>query len=403
MKKTCLVILCSIVTSAAITGCWNRRELNDLAISTALGLDKGIGGNIIVTDQILYPMAVTPKGGGGGQRAPVILIEETGAGVQQAVRKMTMKVSKKVYIGHLQILVISEKQARAGIIEFLEHFGRDHEYRRDFYVIIAKGTTAKDILKVFTPFEAIPANKLRDSLDSSSNAWGASAAIRFRELLSMLIAKGQEPILTGVAVEGKTQQGAAKENVERIHVPTNLKYTGLAVFKKDKLVGWLNQKEILGVNFVRGKVKSSSIALPCPGSNEQQVFFEPIRTNAKTRAKLMRGQPVIQVKVSGEGNMSDARCPIDMSKQDSIRDMEILVNKTIKEIVESSVKTAQKKYKSDIFGFGSAVERSIPKYWYKVEKEWDDMFPDVRVNVSSDIKIREIFKTRKSLPERMKE
>ncbi|MBD0382870.1 Ger(x)C family spore germination protein [Paenibacillus sedimenti] len=402
MKKTCLIILCSIVASAAVTGCWNRRELNDLAISTAMGLDKGKGGNIIVTNQLLYPEAVSPKDGGGGQRAPVALMEETEAGVQQAVRKMTMKVSKKIYVGHVQILVIGEELARSGIIETLEHYARDHEYRRDFYVIVAKGARAKDILKVFTPFESVPANKLRDSLESSSKSWGASAAIRFGELLSMLIAKGREPILTGVAVEGKAQQGAAKENVERIYVPTNLEYTGLAVFKNDKLVGWLNQMDSLGVNFVRGKVKSSNIAIPCPGSNEQ-AFFEAIRTNAKSKVELKNGNPVIQVKVSGEGNMSDAKCPVDMTKQDAIRDMERLVNKTVKEIVESSVKTAQKKYKSDIFGFGNAVERSIPKYWYTVEKEWDDIFPDVRVHVSSDIQIREIFKTKKTLPERMKE
>jgi spore germination protein KC len=402
MKKTCLIILCSIVISVTITGCWNRRELNDLAVSTAMGLDNGKDGNIIVSDQILYPMAVAPKEGGGGQRAPVALMAGTGAGVQQAVRKMSMKVSKKIYTGHTQLLVISEDVARSGIIKWLDHFARDHEYRRDFYVIIAKGASAIDILKVFTPFDALPANKLRDSLEASSNAWGASAAIRFGELLSLLMTKGQEPVLSGVALEGKTKQGAAKENVERIYVSTNLVYTGLAVFKKDKLVGWLNEEDSLGVNIVRGKVKSSSISIPCPESNGQ-AFFEPIRTNAKTKATLQDDKPVIRVKVSGEGNMSDTQCPIDMSNQDVIRDLEGLINKKINEIVESSVKTAQIKYKSDIFGFGRAVERTIPQYWYKVEKEWDAIFPDVQVNVIADMKIREIFKTRKSLPERMEE
>jgi spore germination protein KC len=218
----------------------------------------------------------------------------------------------------------------------------------------------------------------------------------------MILAHGRDPVLTGVVVEGKTQQGAVKENVERIFVPTNLKYTGLAVFNKDKLVGWLNQKESMGANFVRGKVKSSSIALPCPGSSKQ-AFFEPIRMNAKTRAKLKRGRPVIQVKVSGEGNMSDAHCPIDMSQQDVIRDLERSINKTVEEMVDASIEKAQKKYKSDIFGFGSAVERSIPKYWYKVENDWSEIYPDVQVIVSADIRIREIFKTKKTLPERLKE
>ncbi|WP_199615164.1 Ger(x)C family spore germination protein [Paenibacillus alkalitolerans] len=403
MKKTCLLILCSVVAAAAVSGCWNRRELNDLAVTTAIGLDKGKGDNIILTDQLLHAEEISPvKGGGGGQRAPVFLIEETGVGVQQAARKMTMNVSKKIFVGHLQLLVIGEELARAGIVESLEHFTRDHEYRRDFYVIVAKGTTAKNILKVFTPFEAIPANKLRDSLESSANVWGASAAVKIDELLSMLIAKGREPVLTGVTVEGNTEQGAIKENVERIFVPANLEYTGLAVFKNDKLVGWLNQRESKGVNHVRGEVQSTTVAIACPGRDEETTV-ELIRTNASTRTKLKRGNPVIQVNVSGEANISDAQCPIDLSKPDVIRDLEKLVNKAIKETIESSVKTMQKKYKSDIFGFGSAVERSHPKYWYKVENKWDDIFPEVRVNVAVDIKIREIYKTRRSLAERTKE
>ncbi|MBW5447957.1 Ger(x)C family spore germination protein [Cohnella sp. CFH 77786] len=403
MYKAIRLTLVWALAAAFLSGCWNRRELNEIAVTTTIGLDRLNDGNILLSDQLLYAPAISPiGGGGGGDRAPVTLLSETGEGIQLAARKMTMKVSKKIYVGQLQILVLGEKLARSGVADVLDHIARDHEYRRDFFVIVAKGMTANEVLRIFTPLESIPANKLRDSLDSSSKAWGASGAIQIGEFLSALTAKGQDPVLSGVTIQGNPEEGSEKESVARIQVRSELAYTGYAVFKKDRLLGWLNQRESKGVNYVRGKIKSTSVSVPCP-EGKHTITVELLNTKAKMKPKLVNGEPAVNVKISAEASIADAQCNIDMSNPATINAIEKLVNEEIRDTVKDAVKTAQTDYKADIFGFGSAFARSKPKYWSGVEKKWSEAFPEIRVQVSVSTKIREIFKTKRSLIRQMRE
>ncbi|MDQ7863513.1 Ger(x)C family spore germination C-terminal domain-containing protein [Peribacillus frigoritolerans] len=39
----------------------------------------------------------------------------------------------------------------------------------------------------------------------------------------------------------------------------------LGVFKKDKLVGWLNRNDSKGVSYITDHVKSTAVNIPCEG------------------------------------------------------------------------------------------------------------------------------------------
>jgi hypothetical protein len=49
---------------------------------------------------------------------------------------------------------------------------------------------------------------------------------------------------------------------------------------------------------------------------------------------------------------------------------------------------AQKKLKSDILGFGNALNQEDPKTWNKVKKDWKERFTEVpyTVNVNFSVK-----------------
>lgn len=140
-----------------ITGCWNRRELNDLALVVAMSIDKS-GDQYMVTLQVVDAGEVSSKIGTSG-RTPVITYSEKGKHVFEAIRKMTTETPRKLYFSHLQMLVISEDIAKEGISKSLEFLSRDHEVRKDFFVVIAKEEQAKSILENITSLEKIPAQK----------------------------------------------------------------------------------------------------------------------------------------------------------------------------------------------------------------------------------------------------
>lgn len=384
-----------------LTGCWNRRELNELAVTVAMGLDKK-GNYILLSQQIVNPGAIASKGGTSPSGAPVTLFQEMGSGVMEAGRKMTTESTRKVYTGQLQMLIISEELARDGLGDILDHISRDHQYRRDFFVVIARGTRAENILKIFTPIERIPASKMNRSLDNSAGAWGATTAVRMDQFMSDIIGKGKEAVLPGIKVVGKQALGETQENVEQIDPGADLQFNGLAVFKKDRLIGWLNEEESKGYNYTQGEIESTTVVFPCP-QGKKNITVEVLRTEEDTQFKKVNGKPEMDVKISLEGNVADAQCAIDLSKPETIDHLEKLTERNIKQSISAALKAAQKKYKVDIFGFGGVINRNDPKYWEQVRKQWNQKFPDLQVNVEVKADIRRVFLTKKSFSERMEE
>lgn len=384
-----------------VTGCWNRVELNELAVSVGMGLDKKEK-KFLVSQQVVNPGAIANKGGATSDGAPVTLFQERGRTLQEAGRKMATSSTRVVYTGHLQILIISEELAKEGVSEVMDFPSRDHGYRKDFFVVIAKGMTAENILKIYTPLERIPASKMQGTLDTSSKSWGSTGAVQMDQFMSELISKGKEAVLTGIKVTGSQEIGKTKENIEQIDSMAQLQFNGLAVFKKDKLIGWLDEEESKGYNYTQGKIKSTTVALPCP-KVENYINVELLRTQEDTQFKKENGKPRIDINIRVEGNVSDAQCDVDLSNTKMINKLEKLTEQDIKRSIEAALKAAQEKYQSDIFGFGDVINRNDPKYWNKVKADWNKEFQDLQVNVKVKTDIQRVFKTKKSFQERMEE
>lgn len=47
-----------------------------------------------------------------------------------------------------------------------------------------------------------------------------------------------------------------------------------------------------------------------------------------------------------------------------------------------------KKLKADIFHFGSKVHRQYPKFWKTAESDWENIFPNLNVEVNVDSSVK---------------
>lgn len=385
MKRKFIMLGILILVLTVNTGCWNRKELNELAIEVAMGFDKS-GDKYRITSQVVDPGEVAAKEG-GADRAPVMTYQAVADTPFEARRKMTTLSPRKIYSAHIRMVVIGEELARDGIKEFLDFLSRDHEHRADFFIVVAKGTSAANVLKILTPLEKIPANELFDSLKTSQSAWAPTSGVTIHDLISDLVSTGKHPVLTGLKVKGSQEIGESKGNVEEIDTPTRLQYTGLGVFKKDKLVGWLNEEESKGYNYIMDNVKSTVGHIRCPQGGK--AVLEVIRSKAVIKGKVKNGKPEADVEIRLEANVGEVECKnLDLTKTSTIYEMEARSEQRIKEFAEKTIKKTQKKYKADIFGFGEAIHRADPKFWKKIEKKWDKEFVDLPVNVKVDFKIR---------------
>lgn len=382
MKKG-LLLLITVLFTLLLTGCWNRRELNELALVVAMSIDKSNNGYEI-TAQVVEPSEVASNKGGSG-RTPVTTYTEKGDYIFEAIRRMTTISPRKLYFSHLQMLVLGEEIAREGIAKSLELFTRDPEFRKDFYIAVSKDVQAKDILQNLTSVEKIPANKLHSSLETSEKAWAPTVAIQMDELIADLTNDGKNAILTGISVSGNKEKAATMGNVTRIEPYARLKYKNVAVFEKDKLIGWLNEKESKGYNYITDNIVNTVGDVPCPGN--ESIVVEIIRAKSKVTGKVVNGRPEIEIKIFGEANVGEVACQIDLTKPESIEKLEKSIDKVNQDILEASINRA-KELEVDIFGFGDVIHRADPKAWKTLKKNWNQRFVDIKVTTHSTFKLR---------------
>ncbi|WP_336776866.1 Ger(x)C family spore germination protein [Paenibacillus sp. MMO-58] len=386
MMRRLLISLLFVLIAMTLTGCWNRRELNDLAIAVAIGIDKDGENQYQVSVQVVDPGEVAANNR-TMTRTPVTFYQARGRTIFEAIRKMTTVSPRPIYSAHLRMLVIGEELAKEGIGDALEYMSRYYEHRTDFYIAIARETTAASTLKILTHLEAIPANQMYSSLLNSQKQWAPTASITLDQLIMDIVSKGKQPVVTGLRLRGDREKGESRESVESIASPAHLQYSGIAVFNQDKLVGWLNQSESRGYSVIHNDVHNTVGVIKCPDGGRMTI--EVIRSKTISKAKFVNGEPEIHLAIRTEASIGEVLCKIDLTQKSSIYELEHKSEEAIKGYVQKTIDQVQEKYKVDIFGFGDVVHRANPAYWKNVENDWDTVFQKIPVKIDVVVNIRQ--------------
>lgn len=383
MRKKYLLLLILLLFLTSISGCWSRRELNELAIVSALAFDKLGEDRYLVTAQILNVGELA--GEAQTTRIGVSTYEEEGESVFEALRKLTKIAPRKLYLPHLRLVVFSEKLAKEGIDKSLDFLARDHEVRTDFFVVVSKESEAKSILNVLTPMEKNPAVKIYDSIEVSEKAWAPTKGIQLDELVREITAKGDNPVLTGLYIKGDPTGGGQLSNVEKIPSPTMIEIDHLGVFKEDKLVGWLDKAESKGYSYIVDNVTSTVGVMKCKGGN---ITIEVLKSTTDKKVVVEQGKPKMVIKVEMETSIGEVQCEEEIVNEERIKKLEKEIDQHMTKLLELAIKKA-KLLNSDIFGFGEEIHKRKPKIWKKLQNEWDDYgFVDLEVEIEVSSKIR---------------
>lgn len=405
-RKTSKVIarfLLALLIPVVLSGCWERQELNEIAIVLGIGLDKAESGYTI-TYQVVIPSAIGSQaaGGGGGNGVPVVLYKFTVPTMYEAQRQFNLDSARKGYLGHIRVLVIGEELARAGVGETLDIFKRSREPRMDFYVMVAQGTTAENVLNVLTPLDKLPANKLFSSLDKSYKISAKTVAVTLDRFIEDLLDEGKNPVLTGVDVVGDSSEGGDKTNIERITPKAKLYYHSIAVFKKDKLIGWLDDKETIGYNYIIDKVITNSS--PVTGEDGKAIIIEALKTSTQRKVKFIDGEPHIYLNVKAICNVEEVQSKENLEAESTIRKLERAMEKRIVGRMQNAVEQIIKRYNVDILGFGQLIYRSSPKTWSRLQHEkGDDYLKSLPIHYKATVIINRIGTMDKSFFDEIKE
>lgn len=201
MKKIILfhVLLAMLLLLGACSG---KREISDLALVMAVGIDKGEKeGTVKVTAQVARPAdARGQTGAPSGQSGEAVWSVETeGESIFEAIRQMSSFSSRRVFWAHNFIIVINEEVAKEGIGDVIDFFTRNPELRMRTWVAVTP-QTASEVISTVTSLELIPGEALAKLFRYTTISNQAPRTV-IMDVLSAYLSESTEPLLARLDFE----------------------------------------------------------------------------------------------------------------------------------------------------------------------------------------------------------
>ena len=356
-----------------ITGCQDKNEIESLGFVSALGVDLDDNNNFMVSLQVIRRGISLEQ----NQNTRALVYVSSGKTINEAISNISRQLSEKIKFSNEKCIVIGEKLAEHGIQSVIDFSLRVNDVRPVVPILITKGT-AVDIIKTRTKENSVSGYDIGDMVRKQRDLGviGKCTNLDFEENKN-----------EGVNVCGLISKGNLRDNKSEY----DLIVSGSAVLEKYKLVGYMNEEETRGMNWVSGKIKHGSILIKDDSAGKINLnilssksrltaSIEPkgihINVNIKEKSSINEiNQDVVQ---SLDFNTSPHKLDFLAKKQDKV-----IYNEAV-----SAINASKNRLSVDVFGFGDLLYKKHPDEWEKIKENWNKNFGNLQINVdvSSTIK-----------------
>lgn len=355
MKKFVLIIITLFILLIS-SGCYNYKEINDMAIVSSIGIDKdNKNDKYIVSAQIM-----NSKESEDSEDSQITVYTKEGDTVHEALRNITLKSPRKLYGNHLSKIVLSEEVAKEGIDNILDIFNRITEVRNEFIITIVKEDKASDVLKVLTTTESIPAEYVKLSLKIADKTSGLTYATKLDEFISLYLKKGIDPVVPVLKIDKKEKKGTTINNITTTNPISKIVIEDLAVTNKGKLETYLKNEEVIGYNFLRNQIQKMIIPVKCDDENNYASILI-LKNKTKSNTAKKDNKYIINFNINSEAIITEYNCKKDLTDEKVIKKLEKDTEKKIKRYIKKSL-NKQKETNGKFLGLERIIYLDYPKY-----------------------------------------
>lgn len=357
-----------------LTGCYDHKELNSIAILTATEINK-IDNEYIINAQVINPQSNDTV----NVQAPFFIYKGKGKTIQEAYRHIKSQSSRFLYPNHLQILIINESLAKEDISQVIDFYLRTPHIRTEFNVLIGKN---ENILSTTTPIDDISATSIADTMETNNKYLGVTNIVSFTEFANMNINPNLEIILPSIEIIDYTEESQTIQNTENTKIESMYKLDSLAVFKNNQLLGYLTEDESITYNILKNKTSTSLITYECEKDKYMTAEITSIKTDISTKNKE------INIDISLSGNINETMCKLSLDDEANIKKLQKELEAYLKNQITKNIDNIRKTYNSDIFGFLDIIYKTDYNTYKEIKDTWyTDTYQNIKINVKPTIKI----------------
>jgi spore germination protein KC len=365
-----LFLIIIILISLSLVGCWNYKEINDIYIVAGLAIDRDASNLFDVTAEI-----VNTRQFGGEETIYSEKLESQGETIFSAVRDMIKVSARKLYWSHATSIILSEDMAKESILPVLDWVARDQEPRLSMNIFISKEKTAKELLEsksLSSPeirsFELeVTTNENRDIIETP--------VISVYELINQLSIPKTYIVIP--AIEITSSKGDLSNML-----------SGGAVFNSDKLVGYLDKEDMLPYLFLVDDINGGLLDISIDNNTNDKIAFEIFKSKTRVHPIYSKEDLEFNIDIKLDVSIGEINSQFDYISEPGRVILKKLTEESLNNKLEEFVKKVQQEFGLDIFGFGNVIRQRNPKTWELIEKDWDILFKELKVNINTEVKIR---------------
>ena len=416
MKKTCIFTLIILITNIMLSGCYDLREIDDLAYVMVIGLDKGKTNELKMTLEFATPNSGTGgKEEGGGKERSITVIECPT--IYSGFNMVNNYLSKEINLSHARAIIFSEDLAMEGIEKYLHAIFRGREFRGDMHIAISRGLAENFIKNTEPSLEMNPAKHFELMLTSHkyTGLTPSSRLINFYLTIECTCVQASATLVGVNTYESSDEfrlQDSTFKNKER-ELPMEGDYKagdlpktftrssevmGMAVFDGAKMVGSFDGEMTTYYLMISGKFQNAYETVKDPIKKDQFVVLSMKQSRKPThKVILVDGQPKISAKVELEADILSIQSGINYEDPEKLKILEKSTEKFLKkEMLLFLEKT--RKLNVDICGFGKYLKKRTLFWDEWRELDWYSKYKDAQFNIDVSLKIRRPGLFLKSIP-----
>lgn len=347
MKKYILFFLLLVIIFGGLK---NIRELNELAIVRSIGIDLTEDKEICISAIVANTSKETKEDTG-------IVYTAVGKSVQEAARNMVDISPKKLYMGHLEALVICEDIAREELENTLDFFIRDNEGSNSFYLFIAKESSAEDILNTINQEEVDVISFLKSTQKYKGNA----NLNTLNDNLKSLLETGTDLCVNSVSIEDD-----------------KLTISDMVYFEGWKMKGYLTTDESILYNILKNNTDNFIITL---GEKDDLIVAEAVSSKTKISVDK-KEENTINIELKLDTNITQVGKNINLNEIYAITDTKKQISDKLKNEIELLYDKLKEEYKVDIIGIGNELYRNKNELYNE-----ENYLEKVKINVKVETSI----------------
>lgn len=394
MKKISIYLLIFLITIAPLfllSGC-SVHNIDRLAYVISIGIESGENDNLKIFFELSTPTnsgsgSTSSNSGSGEKSSNSSIVSVECSSIDDGITLLNSYLRKRADLSHCNIIIFSEELAKKGIHDYLYTFVNNIEIKPTCNLLVAACSIEEFFINSSNSLENYSANY--EILDENLTGYTEIVTISdffartndsFGEPFAILCELGSDEI--GVL------NNSGSSNPEDAESKNTLKTVGLAVFKQDKLVGYLSPEQTLAHLILTNELENSTIPIPSPFSDDSVIdlYITP-RWNTKVTIDLVDGKPVINVNAYLSAKIASVSNKHEFLNQENIKLLESAANDFLKNLMLDYFKVTAYKYESDIGGLGKYIVNKFLTWDDWNNFDWQNSYKSSSFNVNIETTI----------------